>query len=45
MGKQFIIDEELANNILDYLDEQKYKEVYALCDGLRKLKEYVDVKP
>lgn len=39
MAKTFLISEDLANKILDYLDEQKYKDVFELCDGLMNLKE------
>jgi len=39
MVKQFVIDETLANKILDYLDEKPYKEVYEICEGLLHLKE------
>jgi hypothetical protein len=42
MPKTFLIDEELANKILDVLDDMPYKTVYQLCDGLMHLKEYVE---
>lgn len=42
MAKQFLIDEELANKILDYLDEKPYKEVYEICEGLLHLKEVTE---
>lgn len=42
MSKQFLIDEELANKILDYLDDKPYKEVYEICEGLLHLKEVIE---
>ena len=39
MAKTFLIDEALANKLLDFLDDQKYKDVFELCDGLMNLKE------
>jgi len=39
MAKTFLIDEDLANKLLDFLDDQKYKDVFELCDGLMHLKE------
>ena len=39
MGKTFLIDEDLANKILDLLDDKPYKEVYEICEGLMHLKE------
>jgi len=46
MTKTFLITEELANEILDYLDDKPYKEVYKICEGLLHLKELTtEVKP
>jgi hypothetical protein len=38
-GKTFIISEDLANKILDYLDDKPFKEVFEMVDGLMKLVE------
>lgn len=40
MGKQYIIEQELADKILAYLAEEKYKDVYELCEGLMHLQEH-----
>jgi hypothetical protein len=37
MPKQFLIDEELAQAILDYLTTKPYCEVYELVRGLQQL--------
>lgn len=42
MSKQYIIDEELADKILAYLSEEKYKDVYEICEGLLHLKEVAE---
>jgi len=42
MSKQFLIDEELANKLLAYLSEEKYKDVYEICEGLLHLKEVAE---
>lgn len=34
---KYTIEQELANDILEYLSEQPYKQVADLIDGLRKL--------
>ena len=39
MAKQFLIDEELANKIIDILDDKPYKEVYEVMEGMLHLKE------
>jgi len=39
MGKTYAISEELANKLLDYLDDKPFKEVYEMVEGLMKLKE------
>jgi 16S rRNA A1518/A1519 N6-dimethyltransferase RsmA/KsgA/DIM1 with predicted DNA glycosylase/AP lyase activity len=39
MAKVFLIDEELANKIIDMLDDKPYKEVYEIMEGLLHLKE------
>lgn len=39
MGKKFLIDEDLANKIIDMLDDRPYKEVYEIMEGLLHLKE------
>ena len=39
MAKQFLIDEELANKIINMLDEKPFKEVYEVMEGLLHLKE------
>lgn len=43
MAKQFLIDEELANKIIDMLDDKPYKEVYEIMEGLLHLKEVPQV--
>ena len=45
MAKQFLIDEELANKIIDMLDEKPFKEVYEVMEGLLHLKEAPTVAP
>lgn len=45
MGKTFLIDEELANKIIDMLDDRPYKEVYDIMEGLLHLKEYKPTVP
>lgn len=45
MGKQFLIDEELANKIIDMLDDKPYKEVYVVMEGLLHLKEVQNTTP
>lgn len=37
METEFIIGQELADDILDYLQKCPYKDVSELIDGLRKL--------
>ena len=39
MGKQYLIDEDLANAILEYLAQQPYKEVYKFVPLLQHLDE------
>ncbi len=43
MTKQFIIDEELANKILQHLSMQPFCEVADMCNGLLRLKEIPQV--
>ena len=45
MAKQFLIDEELTDKIIDFLDERPYKEVYEIMEGLLHLKEVPAVAP
>lgn len=45
MAKQFLIDEELANKIIDMLDEKPFKEVYEVMEGLLHLKEAPTIDP
>lgn len=40
MNKQFIISEELAQNILNYLASQPYTNVFNLVAGMQDLKPY-----
>ena len=45
-NKQFIIKEDLANGILQYLANQPYKEVFPFIKGLQELRtlEHKDIK-
>jgi hypothetical protein len=37
VADEFIISQELANDILEYLQTQPYRDVAELIDGMRKL--------
>jgi hypothetical protein len=39
MGKIYLIDEELATNIIQYLSDKPYRDVYKLIDGLKSINE------
>jgi hypothetical protein len=41
MAKKYLIDESLANSILEYLSHQPYREVYKLVLPLQGLRESV----
>lgn len=43
-NKKFIIDEKLANEILQYLASQPYKEVFPFVHGLQMLTTYEEKK-
>jgi hypothetical protein len=43
--KQFIIQEDLANAILQYLASKPYTEVFQLIGGLQQLKIFESSKP